>query len=166
MLLCGPPLQQSHKNTMMPVKTEETGQASWKMCLQHRARIKCISSDSGRIFTDPLIFPVTLQTDSGQTDGAALKSLSGQLFAAQIPPNLQIDLRSNYALGLWTSEALGMNWQLDPPQSKQARLSKKGPCHRLRVPTKPQEPSRQEHPQQGPVTGLRGPVGLKPEKSG
>lgn len=122
----------------------------------------CISSDSSRIFTDLLIFPVTLKTYSG----AALESLSGQLFAALIPQNLQIDLRSNYALGLWTSEALGMNWQLDRPQSKQARLSKKGPCHRLRVPTKPQEPSKQEHPQQGPVTGLQGPVGLKPEKSG
>lgn len=109
---------------------------------------------------------MTLKTDSGQTDGAALKRLSGQLFAAQTPPNLQIDLRSNYALGLWTSEALGVNWQLDPPQSKQAGLSKKGPCHRLRVPTKPQEPSKQEHPQQGPVTGLQGPVGLKPEEGG
>lgn len=52
------------------------------------------------------------------TAGLCEEMIPGQLFAARIPRNLQIDLRSNYALGFWTSEALGMNWRLALRQSK------------------------------------------------
>lgn len=49
--------------------------------------------------------------------------IPGQEFAAGIPRNLQIDLRSNYALGFWTSEALGMNWRLARRQSKHVSVN-------------------------------------------
>lgn len=55
-------------------------------------------------------------------------------------------------LRLW--ERTG-NWIPDKVSTSQ----QKGPCHRLRASKKPQEPNKQEHPQQGPVTGLQGPVG-------
>lgn len=43
--------------------------------------------------------------------------IPGQLFAARIPPNLQIDLRGNYALGFWTSWGFG-KWIGDWPSYK------------------------------------------------